>query len=146
MAKCFSCGTQMGSIEGFGSAVCLQCKTNQSIISSNKQNPSNRKEEMEANDFLGGCFFKLAILAIIIYFSYGYIKEWFINPLEYKVKVEIANFRELPSPNAKVIKQLKKGDKFILLSDSSFNNKFKKWGLGINNADTGWLYMELLDQ
>ena len=143
--KCFSCGTQMGSIEGFGSMVCLQCRTNQSIISSNKLNSSNRKEEEDANDFLGSCMFKLAIPIIIIYFSYGYIKEWFINPLEYKVKVEIANFRELPSPNAKVIKQLKKGDKFILLSDSSFNNQFNKWGLGTNNEDTGWVYMELLD-
>jgi hypothetical protein len=144
MGKCYSCGTEMGWVENFGSFVCLKCKANQSIINSNKTNSFEREEDV--NDSLNGCIFKLAIPIIIIYFSYGYIKAWFINPLEYKVKVENANFRELPSPNAKVIKKVKKGDKFILLSDSSFNNKFNKWGLGTNNADTGWLYMELLEQ
>jgi len=134
----------MGSIEGFADTICTKCKANKAIIEANTPQKSLEERENEV-DREWGCVFKLAIIGAVVYFSYNYIKKWFSDPLEYNVKVEVANFRKDPNESSKIIKKLKKGDEFILLNDSSFNEN-KKWGLGTNSNDTGWIYMNLVEQ
>jgi len=143
--KCVNCGTEMGALEGFAEIVCTKCKANQAIIDANTPKKSLDEKSREA-DRQWGCIFRIAIPIIIIYFAYDYFKDYFVNPLEYKVKVEVANLRTKPNLKAGIIKKINKGEEFTLLSDSSFNNSNQEWGLGVNGKDTGWIYMQLVDK
>jgi len=143
MSTCFNCGREMGFQEGLFSTTCTRCKANKIIIDANRE---KEYESRKNNDSSGetGCTIALLVIIAVVYFSFDYVKKWFFDPLEYTVKVEMANFREEPNQNSKIIKKLKKGSEFILLNDSSYD-KGKNWGLGTNLNDTGWIYMKLVE-
>lgn len=93
-----------------------------------------------------GCIIVLIVIGLIIYYPTKWYKEWTMNPLEFQVKVPVANFRSLPSKSGKIIAKARKGETFIQLNDSSIDKIDTMWVLGIIGTDTGWIHRDLLEQ
>lgn len=93
-----------------------------------------------------GCYVVLIIIGAMIYFPMKWYKEWTMDPLEYQIKVNVANIRENPNMQSKIVRKAKKGQTFFMFSDSSYSKPDSLWVNGTIEGDTGWIYKELLEQ
>ena len=93
-----------------------------------------------------GCIIVILVIGAIFYFPVKWCKEWTMNPLEYQIKVAVANFRNEPSMKSQIIRKAKKGQTFMMLSDTSYSKPDSLWFNGVIDGDTGWIYKELLEQ